>query len=180
MDVSFLTIAGSIEPVKRKKRVAKKRAVDEKVPDFTTNEYTPKFPLNKNPKFIEIYAYLSHEDGKAEFLDKEDPTSDYFYKGLVDLKKRHKQFLGHYEEKYRLPYDVLGFRWKQYGKSGIKCYDSDGIPTSITALKGKKVRFFLQVLPYDFISKKTKARLIGLSIRVQAVSAVGKYSGNLR
>jgi hypothetical protein len=131
----------------------------------------PKMILSENTSFVQIRSILNNET-YAFFQNRDDPTNDYFYLCLEDLKKQHIEFLGGFstleDVKYNSPHNAQGFKFKSVGKF-LKCYDVRNNLSMWKDCVGKICNLKLRIRPYDIISKTTKKRCVGLSIKVSAV-----------
>lgn len=151
----------------KEKKIAPKRNPNESPIMQLTN--LPKLTLSRHSPVLTIYAIFNSPD-HCFFMNRDDPTDDYFYKCILTLHKQHIKFLGSdYDvNTYRVPYSAQGFKIKST-KNFLLCYDVYGKIIPSDGLKGHKVKLKLHIKPYDFVSKTTKKRLIGLTILVNEI-----------
>jgi len=134
----------------------------------------PKMILQQQPALAKIRA-IFNDINHAFFQNREEPTQDYFYLCLEDLKRQHLDYLGELPPSitYRAPYNRQGFSFKM-AKKYLPCYDIHGQPILWHYCTNKPVSMLLRVMPYDFISKTTNKRCVGLTIKVSQVDLL-KY-----
>ncbi len=130
----------------------------------------PVMILKKNPSISAIYAYLATPTS-AFYQNQDNPSNDYFYKCLCDLQRQHMEFLGEEPEMYKVPFDDTGFSFKS-SKKMLPFTDKKNRLVTYHECIGKKVSIKLRVIPYDFVSKKTQNRIVGLRIVVSGISLV--------
>lgn len=114
--------------------------------------------LTAYPKATEYLAYPSTRSF-GHFYNRDDPTTDYFYKCLVSLTTQHKQLIGDLSNvKYITTFTPQGFKFK------CKVFDYSN-------KLNKLCKFKLQIKPYDFVNEHSK-RIAGLSIRVISIRLI--------
>ena len=158
----LLSIKAPINKINKQKTTVKKNIIQV---DYSTR---PKMFLTDKVKYVSIKAYLDN-DKHAFFLNKVNPCQDYFYQCLEDLKRQHKEILIDIDDSlYKVPYNSQGFTFK-VPKKYLTCFDKNGRSVTWNQCINKKVDFKLRVYPYDFISKETNQRIVGLSILVSSI-----------
>lgn len=150
-----------------KKRIVKKAVKKRVIEPETKKENMFELPYCKNPPIISIYAY--YDSNKFAFYsNKETPTNDYFYLALNNFKNQHIKYIGDDIPSYNSSFTAQGFKYKPMSKF-IKFVDKHGQFLQESECVGKKVSMKIKVKPYDFISKTTGKRTVGISIQVQEI-----------
>jgi len=152
-----------------KKQPVKKREQAMQSDNNHNNKYSnePKMILSDRSGLCTVYAYMLSET-RAKYQNTVDSSNDYFYRCLLDLKKQHIEFLEEQPVEYHTPFDNTEFKFKNLGRM-LVCKNKAGRILMPADCFNKKVVFKLRVRPYDFISKITKKRCVGLSIQVSQV-----------
>jgi len=135
----------------------------------TTNDVVDNKPrtmkLCKNPRTINIYAYLLN-DNTGKFINGDD---DYFYKVLTDLSKQHWEYLSDVSDHkfYKKPFSDITFSFKNT-KKFLELRDQNDMPISVEKCYNKKVALSLRVRPYEIPNKN----VYGLVIKVSGAKLV--------
>lgn len=137
----------------------------------TSQNVTPiiYLPLSSAPRFITIRAVYDTPH-TALFFAHQNTTQDYFYRGLVDLKRRHMEFIQEEEpDRYKSSFTTQQFSFKP-AKKVIQFFDKHRNRIPESRVVGKKVQMLLRVKPYRFISRSTSECIRGLSIQVSEIT----------
>ena len=136
------------------------------------------FLPSKNPKPIEIKARLTSENSAAYHLTDaciEENKESYLYKILNSKRTLHLKFLSsiykdeidNLEHIYKSPFNQVEFTF-QIPKNKSICFNKQ-IPCMIDTCIGELCKLTMRIMPYDFINKVTKKRIIGLVIKVSRI-----------
>ena len=135
-----------------------------------TNDVKPTKKITKRTPLLARFSSVIHvkahllRDNYANFYSKyhDHANTDYFYKLLVAKYKKHLEALNiDSPQQYKKPFTDDGFEFKnqctKYFKDELACMPED--------LHGKDVIIELTISLYDFVSKDTQKRIVGMSIK---------------
>lgn len=144
----------------------------------TATAHSKDFALFKNPPPITIRARLLSETSASYYEDDScynaAQTEPYLYKVLKAKHSTHLKYLGDTDiavENYRSPYNRLSFNFQVPATCIATRLD---IPCMLESLVGELCTITMRIMPYDFINKTTKKRIVGLVIKVSSIAAVKK------